>query len=86
MDPFAKLSIACGLMARKSALFKSFAKFERVAVFELNDAGLYGYGQLATLLRARFTDPKIQSITKTDGLGFKIREIVAGVEKLRNNA
>lgn len=65
---------------------ESFAKFKRVAVFELNDAGLYGYGQLATLLRARFTDPKIQSITKTDGLGFKIREIIAGVEKLRNNA
>jgi 2-oxoglutarate/2-oxoacid ferredoxin oxidoreductase subunit alpha len=69
-----------------NGLDKSFAKFSRVAVFELNDSGLYGYGQLATLLRARYCDPRIQSIAKTDGLGFKIREIVAGVEKLKNNA
>ncbi|MCB1096726.1 MAG: 2-oxoacid:acceptor oxidoreductase subunit alpha [Verrucomicrobiae bacterium] len=67
-----------------NGLEKSFAKFSRVAVFELNDAGLYGYGQLATLLRARYCDPRIQSITKTEGLGFKIREIIAGVEKLKN--
>lgn len=69
-----------------NGLDKSFARFSRVAVFELNDSGLYGYGQLATLLRARYCDPRIQSVTKTDGLGFKIREIVAGVDKLKNNA
>jgi hypothetical protein len=31
---------------------------------------------LATLLRGRFADPKIRSITKTDGLPFKVREIL----------
>ena len=66
-----------------NGLDDSFAKFSRVVVFELNDAGLYGFGQLASLLRARFCDPKIRSVTKTDGLGFKIREIVAGVDKVR---
>ena len=45
-----------------------FARFKRIVVAEMNDEGLYGFGQLATLLRARFCDPKIQSLTKTDGL------------------
>ena len=66
-----------------NGLDESFSKFARVAVVELNDQGLYGSGQLATLLRARYCDPRIQSITKTDGLGFKIREVIAGVERLR---
>ena len=60
-----------------------FANYERIAVVEINDQGLYGCGQLATLLRARYCDPKIQSITKTDGLTFKIREIIAELEGLR---
>ena len=34
----------------------------------MNDEGLYGSGQFATILRARYCDPKIRSITKTDGL------------------
>lgn len=59
-----------------------FAKFKHVVVVELNDVGVYGYGQLAMLLRAKLADPKIQSICKTDGLGFRIREIVTGVEKV----
>jgi len=49
---------------------------------EMNDSGLYGYGQLATLLRASLADPRIQSVCKTDGLAFRIREIVTGVEKI----
>ena len=61
-----------------------FAKFESVVVVEMNDAGVYGNGQLATILRARYCDPKIRSITKTDGLTFKIREIIAGIEKIRS--
>ena len=44
--------------------------------------GLYGYGQLATLLRARYANPAIRSITKTDGLAFKVSEILAGVAEL----
>ncbi len=58
-----------------------FARFRRVIVVELNDSGLYGFGQLATVLRARYCDPKIQSLTKTDGLSFLVREIVDGVSK-----
>ena len=58
-----------------------FARFKHVVVVEMNDAGAYGFGQLAMLLRARYADPKITSICKTDGLAFRIREIVTGVEK-----
>jgi len=50
-----------------------------VLVVEMNDEGLYGFGQLATLLRARYALPSIRSITKTDGLTFKVGEIVASV-------
>jgi len=53
-----------------------FAGFNHVCVVEMNDEGLYGYGQLAALLRARFCDPKIRGINKTDGLTFRVREIL----------
>jgi 2-oxoglutarate ferredoxin oxidoreductase subunit alpha len=33
------------------------------------------------MLRARYANPAIVSVTKTDGLTFKISEIVAGVAK-----
>ncbi|MCX6849291.1 MAG: hypothetical protein NTY98_10255 [Verrucomicrobia bacterium] len=59
-----------------------FKKFKHVVCVEMNDSGLYGYGQLATLLRASLADPRIQSVCKTDGLAFRIREIVTGVEKI----
>ncbi len=58
-----------------------FARYRKVVVCELNDEGLYGYGQLASLLRGAFADPRIVSVCKTDGLTFKVREIVAGVHK-----
>jgi len=58
-----------------------FERFRRIVVVEMNDRGLYGYGQLAALLRARFCNPKIESFTKTDGLTFRVREIVEGVLK-----
>jgi 2-oxoglutarate ferredoxin oxidoreductase subunit alpha len=58
--------------------------FNHVFVAEINDEGLYGYGQLAGVLRARFVDPKIRGINKTDGLPFKIREILDQMnEKLK---
>jgi 2-oxoglutarate ferredoxin oxidoreductase subunit alpha len=57
-----------------------FAGFNHVFVVELNDEGIYGFGQLAGLLRARFCDSKIRSITKTDGLTFKVREILEFVK------
>ena len=57
-----------------------FAGFNHVFVVELNDEGIYGFGQLAGLLRARYCDSKIRSITKTDGLTFKVREILEFVK------
>ena len=52
-----------------------FGNFRQVLVIEMNDEGLYGYGQLAALLRARFMDKRLRSITKTDGLTWKVKEI-----------
>jgi 2-oxoglutarate/2-oxoacid ferredoxin oxidoreductase subunit alpha len=60
--------------------------FHHVFVVEINDEGLYGYGQLAGLLRARFCNDKIRGINKTDGLPFKVREILNGMhEKLKQS-
>jgi 2-oxoglutarate ferredoxin oxidoreductase subunit alpha len=53
-----------------------FSKFKHVFVVEMNDEGLYGYGQLAAVLRARFCDARIQGINKTDGLTWKVKEII----------
>lgn len=53
-----------------------FSGFNHILVVEMNDEGLYGYGQLAAVLRARYTDPKIRAINKTDGLTFKVKEIL----------
>lgn len=63
-----------------------FSGFNHVFVVEMNDEGLYGYGQLAALLRARFCDPKIRGINKTDGLTFKVREIVERARVSVNSA
>ncbi|MEK0449990.1 MAG: hypothetical protein RL088_2258 [Verrucomicrobiota bacterium] len=59
-----------------NGLEKIFEAFNHVFVVELNDEGFYGNGQFAQILRARYADPKIRSITKTDGLTWKIREIL----------
>ena len=53
-----------------------FSGFNHVFVVEMNDEGLYGYGQLGALLRARFCDSKIHGLNKTDGLTFRVREIL----------
>jgi 2-oxoglutarate/2-oxoacid ferredoxin oxidoreductase subunit alpha len=53
-----------------------FSGFNQIRVVEMNDEGLYGYGQLAGLLRARFCDPRIRGINKTDGLTWKVKEIL----------
>src|SRR5213080_2330950 len=58
---------------------KIFEKFDRIVTVEMNDQGVYGYGQLATILRARYCEPKITSFTKTDGLTFRVKEILDGV-------
>jgi 2-oxoglutarate ferredoxin oxidoreductase subunit alpha len=62
-------------------LEKIFARYKQIRVIEINDEGLYGFGQLTTLLRARFCNPAIRSITKTDGLTFRVSEIVELVAK-----
>ena len=59
-----------------------FSGFNHVLVVEMNDEGLYGYGQLAGLLRARYCDPKIRGINKTDGLTWKVKEIL---ERAKSN-
>src|SRR6478736_2990263 len=62
---------------------KIFANFKRIVVVEMNDQGIYGFGQLAIILRARYCEPKIESFTKTDGLTFRVKEILDGVFKGR---
>jgi 2-oxoglutarate ferredoxin oxidoreductase subunit alpha len=57
-------------------LDKIFEAFNHVLVVELNDEGLNGVGQFGGLLRARYADKKIRGITKSDGLTWKIREIL----------
>ncbi len=49
---------------------------------ELNDEGIYGYGQLAAVLRARYCDSRIQGITKSDGLTWKVKEILDNARRL----
>jgi 2-oxoglutarate ferredoxin oxidoreductase subunit alpha len=58
-----------------------FSGFNHIFVVEMNDEGLYGYGQLGAVLRARYCDPKIQGINKTDGLTWKVKEII---EQMKN--
>src|SRR5580693_3689398 len=67
-----------------------FSGFNHVLVVEMNDEGLYGFGQLGALLRARYCDAKIHGINKTDGLTWKVKEILeraktnvsAGLQKI----
>ena len=67
-------------------LERVFARYRQIFVVEINDQGLYGFGQLAMLLRARYANPAIRSITKSDGLGYKTREVVEGVRQLKGAA
>jgi len=53
-----------------------FSGFNLIRVVEMNDEGLYGYGQLAGLLRARYCESRIMGINKTDGLTWKVKEIL----------
>ncbi|MBA2586134.1 MAG: 2-oxoacid:acceptor oxidoreductase subunit alpha, partial [Chthoniobacterales bacterium] len=65
-------------------LEKIFPRFKRIVVVEMNDQGVYGFGQLATILSARYCEPKIESVTKTDGLTYRVIEILEGVFKDRS--
>lgn len=57
-----------------------FSGFNHVLVVEMNDEGLYGFGQLGQLLRSRYCDPKIRGLNKCDGLTFKVKEILERVK------
>jgi len=58
-----------------------FSGFHHVLVVETNDEGIYSYGgQLASVLRARFCNASIRGINKTDGLNWKVKEILAAVK------
>lgn len=59
-----------------------FARFKHIVVPEINDSGLYGHGQLATLLRAKTCNAAIQSMNKIQGLGFRVKDIVSRVEEV----
>ncbi|MGV3755136.1 MAG: 2-oxoacid:acceptor oxidoreductase subunit alpha [Verrucomicrobiota bacterium] len=63
-------------------LDKIFSGFKHIFVVELNDEGLYGYGQLCAILRARYCNPNIRGITKVDGLTWKVKEILDYAHKL----
>jgi len=65
-----------------NGLEQIFSGFRNIFVVELNDEGLYGYGQLAAVLRARYCDPRIRAINKADGLTWKVREILEAARKL----
>jgi 2-oxoglutarate ferredoxin oxidoreductase subunit alpha len=65
-----------------NGLDQIFARYGKILVAEINDEGLYGFGQLATLLRARYANPAITSITKTDGLTYKVSEIFERVAQV----
>jgi 2-oxoglutarate ferredoxin oxidoreductase subunit alpha len=69
-----------------NGLEKIFKNFKRIVTVEMNDQGLYGFGQLATILRARYCESKIESFTKTDGLTFRVKEILEGVFEGRSFA
>ncbi len=59
-----------------------FSGYNHILVVEMNDEGIYGFGQFAGLLRARFCDPKIRGVNKTDGLTWKVKEILERAKTL----
>ena len=67
-------------------LAEIFARYRHIAVAEINDEGIYGYGQLAMLLRAAYANPAIRSICKTDGLTYKVSEIITGIKTISAHA
>lgn len=59
-----------------AAVPELLSRYKDVVVVEMNDSGLYGSGQLAYHLRAVTCNPRLRSLTKTDGLTFKVGEIL----------
>jgi len=65
-----------------NGLGELFAKYDHILVPEMNDSGMYGYGQLATLLRAKTCNPQITSLNKVQGISFRVLEITDAAEAL----
>ena len=59
-----------------------FSNFTHILVAEINDPGVYGFGQLATMLRAKTCNPAIQALNKIQGLTFRVKEIVTKAESV----
>jgi len=79
-DSVSSIHIRC-LNPLPPGLENIFSGFNHVFVVEMNDEGIYGYGgQLAALLRSCFCNPHIRGINKTDGLTWKVKEILAAVK------
>ncbi|MFQ3168655.1 MAG: 2-oxoglutarate ferredoxin oxidoreductase subunit alpha [Limisphaerales bacterium] len=57
-----------------------FPRFKSVYIVEMNDGGVYGYGQLAGVLRARYADARIKGINKTAARRWKVSEIIERVK------
>ena len=55
-------------------------RFKSVYIVEMNDGGVYGYGQLAGVLRARYADSRIKGINKTAARRWKVSEIIERVK------
>jgi len=84
-DSVSSIHIRC-LNPLPEGLENIFSGFNHVIVVEMNDEGIYGYGQLATILRGKYCDPKIRGVNKADGLTWKVKEILAAVKgKLSSN-
>ena len=64
-----------------NGLEQTLSRYHKIVVAELNDEGVYGFGQFTTMLRARYAMPHIVSVCKTDGLTFKVSELVAGISR-----
>jgi 2-oxoglutarate ferredoxin oxidoreductase subunit alpha len=79
-DSISSIHIRC-LNPLPPGLENIFSGFHHILVVEMNDEGIYGYGgQLAMLLRARYCDPRIRGINKSDGLTWKVKDILAAVK------
>ena len=77
---------SCQLVSPAEILKFIFSGFNHVFVVENNDEGLYGYGQLCALLRARYCDNKIQGINKADALTWRVKDVLARVKsKIEDN-
>ncbi len=72
------------LHPRPPGLEEVFKRFKRVLVVEMNDCDAQGCGQLARVLRADTCLPHIGGITKTDGLCFRVKELLGRIEAALN--